>query len=198
MLNLRYSPASPYARKVRIAADILGLAPRIAVVASDPANPADSIRQQNPLGKIPTLILEDGSALYDSRVIAEYLDHLAGGGIVLPSAPERRFAALRLQALGDGINDAALLLRYEAVSRPQAQRSCAWIELQQGKVDRSLAALDADAPSGPIDIGHIAVACALGYLDLRFDGAWRKDHPRLVAWLEDFSGRTPSFAATAA
>lgn len=198
MLQLRYSPASPYARKVRIAADILGLSERIAVLPADTANPADSIRGQNPLGKIPTLILESGSALYDSRVIAEYLDHLAGGGIVFPSAPERRFAALRLQALGDGISDAALLLRYEAVSRPETQRSSAWIDLQQGKVDRSLAALEADVPAGPIDIGHIAIACALGYLDLRFDRAWRSAHPKLVAWLENFSGRTPAFAATAA
>ncbi len=197
MLTLRYSPASPYARKVRIAADILGLADRIAIKAVDFADPADDIRTQNPLGKIPTLVLEDGSSFYDSRVIAEYLDHLAGGGVLFPSAPERRFAALRLQALGDGINDAALLLRYEAVSRSETQRSSVWIDLQQGKVDRGLAVLAAAPPCGPIDIGHIAAACALGYLDLRFDGAWRKSCPNLIAWLDDFAAKTPSFAATA-
>ncbi|MFA6205112.1 MAG: glutathione S-transferase N-terminal domain-containing protein, partial [Methylocystis sp.] len=120
MLILRYSPASPYARKIRIAAELLGLSERIEIAAADAADPADSLRLQNPLGKIPTLVLEDGSALYDSRVIAEYLDHLAGGGRIIPTEPTARFAALRLQALGDGINDAALLIRYETFNRPEA------------------------------------------------------------------------------
>jgi glutathione S-transferase len=198
MLVLRYSPASPYARKVRIAADLLGLTDRIEIAGADLSNPADSIRAQNPLGKIPALVLEDGSSLYDSRVIAEYLDHLAGGGRLLSADPAKRFAALRLQALGDGINDAALLIRYEATSRPEAKRFSDWTELQQGKIERSLAALEAAPPSGPIDIGHIAVATALGYLDLRFDGAWRATHPKLVAWLDAFSSATPSFEATKA
>lgn len=198
MLTLRYSPASPYARKILIAADILGLADCIEKRGADLADPADSIRAQNPLGKIPTLILEDGSALYDSRVIAEYLDELAGGGRLFPAEPARRFGALRLQALGDGINDAALLLRYEESSRPEGKRFDAWMTLQQGKVDRGLATLEAAPPGGEIDIGHIAVATALGYLDLRFAGAWRATHPRLVAWLDDFAAKTPSFAATKA
>ena len=143
MLTLRYSLASPYARKIRIAADILGLADRIEIAGVDLADPADSIRVQNPLGKIPALVLEDGSSLYDSRVIAEYLDHLAGGGKLFPADPARRFAALRLQALGDGICDAALLVRYELASRPEALRYAAFIELQQGKIDRALTALEA-------------------------------------------------------
>jgi glutathione S-transferase len=198
MLILRYSPASPYARKVLIAADLLGLSDRIEKTGVDLADPADSIRTQNPLGKIPVLILEDGSTLYDSRVISEYLDHLAGGGRLFPAEPARRFGALRLQALGDGINDAALLLRYEESSRPEDKRFVDWATLQQGKVDRGLAALEAAPPAGEIDIGHIAVATALGYLDLRFAGAWRAGRPRLVAWLDDFAAKTPSFAATKA
>jgi glutathione S-transferase len=113
MLRLRYHPASPYARKVRIAAAELGLADRIEPSVTDTANPADPIREQNPLGKIPTLLLEDGSAIYDSRVIVAYLDHLGGAGKLIPLDPARRFAALRLEALGDGICDAALLIRYE-------------------------------------------------------------------------------------
>jgi glutathione S-transferase len=195
MMTLRYSAASPYARKIRIAADLLGLEDRIEVVAASTADPNDTLRTQNPLGKIPTLILEDGSALYDSRVIADYLDHL-GGGKLIPADPERRFDVLRLQALGDGINDAALLIRYETATRRPELRDPEAIALQQGKIDRALATLDSAPPSGATDIGQIAVACALGYLDLRFEGAWRAQHPRLAAWLADFEAKVPAFAAT--
>ena len=196
MLTLRSSIHSPYARKLRIAAAVLGLSDRIAIAGVDLADPNDSIRTQNPLGKIPTLALEDGSTLYDSRVIAEYLDHLAGGGKLFPAETARRFTALRLQSLGDGLCDAALLIRYENFSRPEALRHAETIALQQGKIARALAALEAAPPSGPIDIGHIAVACALGYLDLRFGGEWRGAHPRLVAWLDDFAAKVQAFEAT--
>ena len=198
MLRLRYHPASPYARKVRIAAAELGLANQIELSATDTADPADPIREQNPLGKIPTLLLEDGSAIYDSRVIVAYLDHLGGGGRLIPLDPARRFAALRLEALGDGICDAALLIRYEQTTRPENQRSASWIELQQGKIDRAIAELDAAPPSGERDVGHLATACALGYLDYRFGGAWRAGAPKLVAWLEAFARDLPSFATTTA
>lgn len=194
---LRYSAASPYARKIRIAAELLGLTSQIEIVAANTADPGDSLRQQNPLGKIPTLILADGTTLYDSRVIADYLDHL-GGGKLIPADPSRRFETLRQQALGDGINDAALLIRYEIASRPPELRHPATIELQQGKIDRALDALESAPPSGPVDIGHLAVACALGYLDLRFEGAWRDGRPKLVAWLERLEKETPAFAATKA
>ena len=198
MMILRYSPASPYARKIRIAAELLGLADRIRIEPASTADPNDSLRLQNPLGKIPTLILADGSSLYDSRVIADYLDHLAGGGQLIPADPDRRFAALRLQALGDGINDAALLIRYETATRPAALRDPDAIALQQGKIDRSLATLEAVPPTGAPDIGQIALACALGYLDLRFEGAWRRAHPRLVGWLAGFCAAVPAFEATKA
>jgi glutathione S-transferase len=197
MLVLRYSSASPYARKLRIAAEILGLTNRIELQGADTSDPSDSLRVQNPLGKIPTLILESGSTLYDSRVIAEYLDHLAGGGKLFPAEPARRFEALKLQALGDGINDAALLIRYEIAVRPEALRHAETIALQTGKIDRALAQLEATPPAGEIHIGHIALACALGYQDLRFGGAWRTSHPRLVAWIDEFAHNVPSFNATA-
>ncbi|RTL89048.1 MAG: glutathione S-transferase [Hyphomicrobiales bacterium] len=197
MMILRYSAASPYARKIRIAAELLGLASRIEIVAASTADPKDSLRQQNPLGKIPTLLLEDGTALYDSRVIADYLDYL-GGHRLIPADPLRRFDVLRLQALGDGINDAALLIRYETATRRTELRDPEAIALQQGKIDRALAVLDAAPPEGPVDIGQIAVACALGYLDLRFEGAWRAGHPRLAAWLAEFEVQVPAFAATGA
>ncbi len=198
MMILRYSPASPYARKIRIAAELLGLSERIRIESASTADPNDSLRIQNPLGKIPTLILADGSSLYDSRVIADYLDHLSGGGKLIPADPDRRFAALRLQALGDGINDAALLIRYETATRPAALRDPEAIALQQGKIDRALATLEAAPPAGRPDIGQIALACALGYLDLRFEGAWRQTHPRLAAWLADFCAAVPAFEATKA
>jgi glutathione S-transferase len=196
MLVLRYSPASPYARKIRIAADILGLTDRIEIQGADTSDPKDNLRQQNPLGKIPVLILENGESLYDSRVIAEYIDDLAGGGDLFPLDRSKRFDALKLQALGDGINDAALLIRYEVTQRPEALRSEEFIALQSGKVERGLALLEAAPPSGEITIGHIAVATALGYQDLRFEGAWRASHPRLVEWLATFASIIPSFNAT--
>lgn len=198
MLVLRYSPASPYARKIRIAADLLGLTDRIEVSSASTTDAADPLRQQNPLGKIPTLILDDGSAIYDSRVIADYLDMLAGAGKLIPLEPTARIEALKQQALGDGINDAALLIRYELANRPEALRHDETIALQQGKIDRALAALEAAPPAGAITIGHIAIACALGYLDLRFEGAWRAAHPRLVSWLDDLRARLPAFDATKA
>jgi glutathione S-transferase len=198
MMILRYSPASPYARKIRIAAELLGLSDRIRIEPASTADPNDSLRIQNPLGKIPTLILADGSSLYDSRVIADYLDHLSGGGRLIPADPDKRFVALRLQALGDGVNDAALLIRYETATRPAALRDPEAIALQQGKIDRALATLEAVPPAGPPDIGQIALACALGYLDLRFEGAWRQTHPRLAAWLADFCAAVPAFEATKA
>lgn len=197
MLTLRSSPASPFGRKVKIALLELGLADRVEIVAADTNDPAEPLRQQNPLGKIPALVLEDGTALFDSRVIVEYLDHLAGGGRILPAGAER-FGQLRLQALADGICDAALLQVYEVRIRPAETRHAGWVENQQGKVDRALAALEAQPPAFPDRprIGEIALACALGYLDLRFEGKWRPAHPRLVAWLDAFAGKVPAFEAT--
>jgi glutathione S-transferase len=196
MLVLRSSPASPFGRKVKLAAIELGLMERIEIVPADTNDPAEALRQQNPLGKIPTLVLEDGTTLFDSRVIVDYLDHLSGGKLI--PAGETRFAQLRLQALADGICDAALLKVYEGRFRPEEGRNANWVAHQDGKVARGLQALEvlpptfADRPR----IGEIAVACALGYLDLRFEGTWRTAHPKLVAWLDDFAARVPAFEAT--
>ncbi|MDJ1159277.1 glutathione S-transferase [Chelatococcus sp. SYSU_G07232] len=199
MLTLRSSPASPFGRKVKIAAYLLGLMDRIEVVNADTTDPNDSLRRQNPLGKIPTLVLEDGTTLYDSRVILEYFDHLAGGGRILPNGAER-FTVLARQALADGIMDAALLQVYEGRYRPAEKHEEKWLALQAGKVERGLAALEAAPPAlgERINVGHIAVACALGYLDLRFAGRWRADHPKLVAWLDTFAARVPAFEKTKA
>lgn len=198
MLVLRSSPPSPFGRKVKIAAAVLGLTDRIDIVVTDTANPDDAIRQVNPLGKIPALELEDGTVLFDSRVIVDYLDWLAGGGKVIPAEPDARFAALRLQALADGLMDAALLQVYETRLRDADKRSDTWLELQSGKVTRALRVLEASPPQVEARIGSIAIACALGYLDLRFEGRWRADHPRLVGWLEAFRATVPAYDKTAA
>jgi glutathione S-transferase len=198
MMILRSSPASPFARKVRIGVSLLGLESKIEVQPADPNDAADTLRKQNPLGKIPVLILEDGTAYYDSRVILDYLDHLAGGGRIVPRDSAARFAALRLQALCDGICDACLLIIYEARYRPADKRVQTWIDRQAGKVARGLAVLEAAPPKlDPLpDVGQIALACVLGYRDLRFGGTWRKDYPRLVAWHDKFAAQVPAFAAT--
>jgi len=195
---LRSTPASPFARKALIAMSVLGLADRIDVRETDLNDPGDPIRVQNPLGKIPALVLDDGTVYYDSRVILEVLDHLAGGGRIIPREPTARFAVMRLQALCDGILDAGVLLVYEGRYRPADMKVQAWVDRQAGKVARGLAALEAAPPAlTPIpDVGQITLACALGYGDLRFGGSWRKDHPRLVAWHDEFAAQVPAFAAT--
>lgn len=195
-LVLRSSPASPFGRKVKIAMALLGLNDRIEIVTADTTDPASPLRKENPLGKIPTLIAEDGTALFDSRVIAEYLDDLAGGGRLFPKSPER-YKILALQALADGIMEAALLQVYEGRYRPENMRVESWVEHQNGKVTRALKVLEAAPPAiQPVHIGTIAVACALGYLDLRFAGRWRAEYPNLVAWLDRFAAEVPAFEAT--
>jgi len=198
MMILRSTPASPFARKARIAIAVLGLSDKIDLREADLNDPADSIRAQNPLGKIPALIMEDGTAYYDSRVILEVLDHLAGGGKIIPAEPKARFAALRLQALCDGILDAGVLLVYENRYRPPEKLVQAWVDRQTDKVTRALSALEASPPAIDAipDVGQITLACALGYQDLRFGGVWRKTYPKLVAWLERFEAQVPAFART--
>lgn len=198
MMILRSTPASPFARKVRIAVSLLGLASEIDVRGVDLDSATDDIRAQNPIGKIPVLILDDGTAYYDSRVIVEYLDYRAGGGRIIPREAPARFDALRLQALCDGILDACILLVYEGRYRPPEMRVQLWVDRQADKVTRGLKALEAAPPKldAVPDIGQIALACLLGYRDLRFGGTWRKDHPKLVTWLDKFAAQVPAFAAT--
>jgi glutathione S-transferase len=200
MMLLRYAPPSPFVRKVRIAASLLGLDDKIELRETDLNSDADLIRTQNPLGKIPALVLDSGRVLYDSRVILEYLDHISGGGRIIPREPHARFDALRLQALCDGALDASVLIVYESRYRPAEMRVQSWVDRQSEKVARALTALENAPPA--IDaipnVGEIALACLLGYGDLRFDGAWRKDHPRLVAWLDRFAAQVPAYAATRA
>lgn len=196
MMTVFSSPASPFGRKAVIAAALAGLSGKIKVVAADTGNPDDPVRGHNPLGKIPTLVLEDGSAVFDSRVIVEYFDVLAGPGALIPASPAERFKSLTLAALADGIADASLLQIYEIRFREASRQDPKWIAHQADKVARGLRVLEAAPPAGRRDVAHISVACALGYLDLRFEGVWRRDHPNLVRWLDGFASEIPAFEAT--
>jgi glutathione S-transferase len=196
MMTLRSSPTSPFGRKVRIAAALLGLTEEIEIVAADTNDPRESLRLQNPLGKIPVLIAEDQTPIFDSRVILEYLDQRAGGDTLIPAEPRARIAALTTAALCDGLLDASILQVYEARFREPEMRSATWLAYQAEKVSRGLAFLESDPPAGRRDVAHVGLACVLGYCDLRFEGVWRKDHPKLVAWLDTFAAEVPAFEAT--
>lgn len=178
-MKLYYASASPFARKVMACAIARGIDGQITLVPSSGGN--GEVEAVNPLGKIPCLITDDGLSLYDSRVICEFLD---GVGDVFPLFPEHglRLRALRFQALADGIMDAAVLRRQEQ-GKPQEPARDAEMARQARKVAHALATLEHDPPAAHVDIGAIAVACALGYLDLRFAGEpWRDGRPKLAAW----------------
>ncbi len=197
-MKLYYNPASPYVRKVRVLALETGLMGDIELVKVmiTPTGPDASLCSDNPIGKIPTLVRDDGGALYDSRVICEYLDDLHSGARMFPENGAARWTALRRQALADGILDAAVGTRYETFLRPQALRWPDWVDGQMGKVRRSLDVLETEALADKVDIGTISVACALGYLDFRYaDEGWRDSRPKLAAWYETFAAR-PSMAET--
>ena len=199
-MKLHWSPRSPFVRKVMVFAHEVGLAARIelirTVVAMSQAN--RELLRVNPIGKIPTLITDEGEALFDSTVICEYLDSLHGGPRYFPQAPRERWRALRWHALGDNMLDNLILWRNE-ILRPKAQQSPELLAALEAKIRSSLAFLDTQAaPLGqtPIGIGHVGIATALGYLDFRFPGmAWRDEHPGIAAWYETFSQR-PSIRNT--
>ena len=159
MMILRSTPPSPFGRKIRLAASVLGLSGDIKIEPADTNDAADPLRRQNPIGKIPTLVLEDGSTLFDSRVILEYLDHRAGGGKIIPNETKARFAALRLQALADGMTDAQILLIYEGRFRPPEHHVKKWTDYQADKIKRGLEALEADPPALDAipNVGQIAL-----------------------------------------
>ena len=146
MMILRSSPSSPFGRKVRLAISVLGLDNDVKIEPADTTDAGDSVRKQNPLGKIPVLIAEDGTAYYDSRVILEFLDERAGGGRIVPREARARLAALRLQALCDGLLDASILVVYEARWRAPEHHEQKWLDHQAGKVTRALAMLESKPP----------------------------------------------------
>jgi glutathione S-transferase len=196
-MKLHWSPRSPFVRKVMIAAHEMGLSGRFERVRSVAAatTPHVELMRDNPLSKIPTMVLDDGSPLFDSRVICEYLDTQHDGPKLFPVNPAERFAALRRQALGDGMLDLLILWRGE---RERQHPSEVLISSWTVRKDASLAVLEreADAITGsPFSIGHVAVGCALGYMDFRFAMfPWREKHPKIAAWHATFDAR-PSVQA---
>jgi glutathione S-transferase len=198
-MTLHWSPRSPYVRKVMIAIHEMGLQDRIRTVrtVAGGTTPHWELMKVNPIGKIPTLELEDGTAVYDSPVIIEYLDTLHGGAKLYPTAWPERLTALRRHALGQGMLDNALPLLSEGF-RPADKQSEPHKDLWRAKLRACVDVLEDEAESlasTQFSVGHIAIGVALGYLDFRFDVlGWRNDHPKLTAWHATFNAR-PSVAA---
>lgn len=192
-MKLLYSSASPYSAKVRLAAHHAGIAidAEKVVTADNPAVLIDA----NPLGKIPTLILDNGQTVYDSVAINRHLDRLSGGTLY-PKDAEAALATDVLEALGDGLADCLLAIQYENRTRPPEKVYEGWLNKQWTKAVRALDVLEANPPAfgETLTAGHFALASALGYLVIRFHGKWEADHPKLVAWLDAFEQRFPAWA----
>lgn len=198
MMQLLFSPASPYVRKVRVTLHELGMVDAVALVevSTSPTQPAPEVSAAHALKKIPALIRPEGCTLYDSRVITRYLDSRAGGRLY----PESHvWETLTLEATGDGIMDAAVLMVYEGRCRPDDKQDKGWLDAQWGKIENALDALNARWMShlaGPVDAGVISVGCALAYLDFRHAGReWRKGRDALDDWFAVF-GERDSMKAT--
>jgi len=199
-LKLHWSSRSPFVRKVMVAAHEMGLADRIetvpTLVTMTEAN--RDLMRSNPLGKIPTLVADDGIVLFDSTVICEYLDSLHAGTKLFPADPNQRWRALRWHALGDNLLDTLVLWRNEQL-RPPAQQSPETIKVYELKTRNALDLLEAESGAlaqSQFGIGHVSIGVVLGYLDFRFAGlGWREGHPKIAAWYAAFAQR-PSARAT--
>ena len=199
-MKLIAAPFSPYSRKVRIV-----LAEKridYEMIVDSPVDPATRVPEFNPLGKVPVLVLDDNTTLFDSRVIVEYLDNASPVGRLIPEDTRQRIQVRRWEALADGCTDAAVAVVMEK-RRPAAQQSAEWIARQEGKIDRALKAMSAELGARAWcagDLYHlsdVAVGCALGYLELRMpDLDWREQYPNLDKLFEKLSKRA-SFSDTA-
>ena len=194
-MKLYYSGTSPYVRKVIACALACGTLEQIARIDTNPHVSPPDLLADNPLSKVPCLVTQDGLALFDSPVICEYLDAVGGGSLFPPPGPAR-WRALKLQAIGDGIMDAAVLRRMDMGRPAEAARDAAMARGRDA-VERALDLLQSDPPANHLDIGSISVACALGYLDLRFAAdAWREGRGKLAQWHAEMAER-PEIAGSA-
>jgi glutathione S-transferase len=196
-MNLFHSPTSPYARKCRVVAIEKGLAAQLTLTAASPLSNPPELHAANPLGKVPALVLADGSCIVDSRVICEYLDTLSSAPRLIPADPAARIACRTREALADGIADAAFSRTMERL-RPELQRSPDWTARWTNAIRRSVAHFNTNLPDRTQpDLGDIALACALAYVDFRHaDLGWDAEAPALRAWLTATLAR-PSLAETA-
>ena len=197
-MKLFFTPRSPFVRKVRVSIIELGLNDKIDQQQVDLENPPAELSEWNPLGKVPTLVA-DGRGLFGSQLICEYLDSLGGKVKLFPADGEKRWTALRRQSIADGIMEQLSARRHET-KRPAEKQSEKAVVKMKGKSDRGLALLEKEAgllgPHGQCDIGHVAIACCLGYCDFRFSKEpWREQYPGLAAWYGEFSKR-PSMQDT--
>ncbi|MFZ8899751.1 MAG: glutathione S-transferase N-terminal domain-containing protein [Alphaproteobacteria bacterium] len=197
--KLYSSLTSPYGRKVRMALCHLGLEDNVQVIHADTLDPDDELRRVNPLGKIPALLPAGGPAIYDSKVIIDYLDGRYGRGEIVPCGYTERARTMTLATLADGLTDALLLITYEARFRGTDTHGERWLSHQYGKLDRGFAEVlsvlkEFSTPSLPA----LALSCALGYADWRKQIDWRRQHPELVNWLDSFRDQFPEFDKTEA
>lgn len=193
-MKLFHAVASPYARKVMVTAMACGVDGQITVLTTNPHISPPELLAANPLSRIPCLVTQDGLSLFDSPVICEYLDNIGAGSLFPPPGPAR-WRALKHQAIGDGIMDAAVGRRMEQ-GRPAEAARTTLMDRHASAVSRALDVLEAEPPADHLDIGTIAIACALGYLDFRFAAEdWRAGHPKLAAWFEKMAAR-PEIAGT--
>ncbi len=200
MMKLRSSPPSPFGRKVKLALSILGLKGEVEIEDANTADPSDSLRSQNPLGKIPALVLETATSSTTAPSFWNTSTSWRAAARLFPEG-EARFPVLRDQTLADGIMDAAILRVYEKRFKEQKYRDPAWDAYQAAKMERGLKHFEDNTPPVPasaadVNAGALTLACALGYLDIRFAGEWRQTHPKLVAWLDAFEAAVPAFTDT--
>lgn len=196
MMKLHYGTTSPYVRKVTVLAHEIGLHKRIERVDTLPWDSASDIGTSNPVGKVPALMLDDGTAIYDSSVIVDYLDRQHGGPRLLPDSDPDRTDILRRMALADGAMEAIILVFSELTRRPENLQWDYWIDRQKNKVRNSLDAMEADpandVESARFDLGHIATACCVGWIDFRGEMLgvdWRTGRPQLARWFDEISQR---------
>ena len=197
-MQLYSSPTSPFVRKVRVLIREKGASDKVRETVVAALNDPVELHAANPLGQVPALQLADGTQIFNSPVICQFLDEELGGPKLLPPSGIAHWADMRLQTIGDGISEAAVSLSFER-ARPEEQRSPVWTARWQRAVTRSLDVLEAETSTlnGDLTLGRIAIACALGYLDFRHDDlGWRNGHAKLADWYKNISGR-PAFIETA-
>jgi len=193
MPKLLFATPSPYSAKVRMAAAYAGIA--VDAVPTNTGEEPEILLKNNPLGKIPVLVTDEGESVYDSRAITQYLNR-ASRNALFPRNADKRTEAERLEALADGICDCLLAHVYERRFRGEEKIEQSWLDKQWSKVERALGELNSNPPKLPkkITAGQIAIRATLGYLALRFPGKWERGHSRLVRWAKRFDEKFPELA----